>query len=140
MKFFVESLKTMLAARWRGWLLVLLAPLLILCARRALPAADTAAPVQVGVVLPAQGGQAFWARLEARGGGAADFCLAEEEEARRQVASGRWDCALRQLAAWPMGYPVPLSTWACLALSAAGMAAAGFALYRKRVDREGTAP
>lgn len=94
MKFFAESLKTMLATRWRGWLLVLLAPLLILCARRVLPAADTAAPVQVGVVLPAQGGQAFWARLEARGGGAADFCLAEEEEARRQVASGRWDCAL----------------------------------------------
>lgn len=47
---------------------------------------------------------------------------------------------LRQLAAWPMGYPVPAGTWACLALSAAGMAAAGLALYRKRVDREGTAP
>lgn len=94
MKFFAESLKTMLATRWRGWLLVLLAPLLILCARRVLPAADTAAPVQVGVVLPAQGGQAFWARLEARGGGAADFCLTDEETARRQVASGWWDCAL----------------------------------------------
>lgn len=94
MRFFAASLKTMLITRRRGWLLMLLAPLLILCARRALPAKAAAAPVQVGVVLPAQGGQAFWARLEGRGGAAASFCLAEEEEARRQVASGQWDCAL----------------------------------------------
>lgn len=47
---------------------------------------------------------------------------------------------LRQLAAWPLGYPVSPGVWACLTLSAAGMAAAGFALYRKRVDREGAEP
>lgn len=43
---------------------------------------------------------------------------------------------LRQLAAWPMGYEVPLSTWVCLALSAAGMALLAFALYRREVDRQ----
>lgn len=41
---------------------------------------------------------------------------------------------LRQLAAWPMGYPPELSTWVCLALSAAGMAALALILYRRRVD------
>ena len=43
---------------------------------------------------------------------------------------------LRQLAAWPMGYPVPASTWACLALSAAGMALLGLFLYRRGTDRQ----
>ena len=43
---------------------------------------------------------------------------------------------LRQLAAWPMGYPVDLSTWACLAASTVGMAALALALYRRRVERQ----
>jgi len=43
---------------------------------------------------------------------------------------------LRQLASWPMGYEVPGSTWACLALSAVGMAALALALYRREVDRQ----
>ncbi len=43
---------------------------------------------------------------------------------------------LRQLAAWPMGYEVPGSTWTCLALSAVGMAALALALYRREVDRQ----
>ena len=42
---------------------------------------------------------------------------------------------LRQLAAWPLGHAVPGSTWACLALTAALMAAAGLGLYRLGVDR-----
>ena len=41
---------------------------------------------------------------------------------------------LRQLAAWAMGYPADGSVWICLALSAAGMAAAAMALYRRRAD------
>lgn len=44
---------------------------------------------------------------------------------------------LRELAAWPMGYEVQPLTWACLGLSAAGMAALSFALYRGRTEREG---
>lgn len=43
---------------------------------------------------------------------------------------------LRQLAAWPMGYPADPSAWVCLALSAAGMAALALILYRRRVDRQ----
>ena len=43
---------------------------------------------------------------------------------------------LRQIAAWPMGYDVSPFTWVCLGLSAAGMAALSFALYRTRADRE----
>ena len=43
---------------------------------------------------------------------------------------------LRQLAAWPMGYEVPASTWACLALSAIGMAVLAWVLYRREVDRQ----
>lgn len=44
---------------------------------------------------------------------------------------------LRQLAAWPMGYPAELSAWAGLVLSAAGMAVLSLALYRRRADRQG---
>lgn len=43
---------------------------------------------------------------------------------------------LSRLAAWPMGYPMPPSAWACLGLSAVGMAALSLALYRRRVDQE----
>lgn len=43
---------------------------------------------------------------------------------------------LRQLAAWPMGYAVPAATWACLAVSSAGMAALSLFLYRRRAERE----
>ena len=43
---------------------------------------------------------------------------------------------LRQLAAWPMGYPADGSAWACLALSAAGLTALALGLYRRRVDRQ----
>ena len=43
---------------------------------------------------------------------------------------------LRQLAAWPMGYEVPASTWACLALSAIGMGLMAWVLYRREVDRQ----
>lgn len=47
---------------------------------------------------------------------------------------------LRQLAAWPMGYPVSPETWVCLAFSAAAMAVAAFILYRRRADREEAKP
>jgi len=43
---------------------------------------------------------------------------------------------LRQLAAWPMGYPVDRSTWACLVISVIGMTALALVLYRRRVERQ----
>ena len=42
---------------------------------------------------------------------------------------------LSRLAAWPMGYPMPVSAWAGLGVTAVGMAALSLALYRRRVDR-----
>lgn len=94
MRFFGASLKTALTARWRSWLLLLLLPLAVFGARRLLPAEEAAAPVQVGVVLPRQGGEGFRERLEERSGLVVSFLPADAEEARRQVASGQWDCAL----------------------------------------------
>lgn len=47
---------------------------------------------------------------------------------------------LRQLAAWPMGYEVERSTWACLIAAGAGMSALALALYRWQADCQGVEP
>lgn len=97
MSFLWISLKNALRAQatsWRTWLLLLLLPVLTFGARLALPAEEAATPVQVGVVLPARGGEEFWDRLDKRGGLVVTFCRSDEDQAERQVAAGRWDCAL----------------------------------------------
>ena len=80
--------------RGRTWLLMLLLPLLSLGAARLIPAEAVSAPVQVGVVLPEEGGEQFWSVREGRSGLVGDVCLSDAETARRQVAAGAWDCAL----------------------------------------------
>lgn len=97
MSFFTAQLRQSLLAQLgsrRTWLLAALLPLITFGVRLALPPSEAAAPVQVGVVLPREGGREFWEKLEERSGLVTVFLPAEEEEARRQVASGRWDCAL----------------------------------------------
>ena len=97
MSFLRVSLKNALraqAAGWRTWLLLLLLPALTFGARLALPAEEAATPVQVGVVLPQRGGEEFWSRLEQRSGLVVTFRLSDRNQAERQVAAGRWDCAL----------------------------------------------
>ena len=97
MSFFLTHLKQSALGQlrsWRSWLLLALLPLAVFGVHRALPAEEAAAPVQVGVVLPRQGGEEFWEKLEERSGLVSVFLLAGEEEAQRQVAAGRWDCAL----------------------------------------------
>lgn len=97
MSFLWTCLKNALRAQagsWRSWVLLALLPLMTFGVRAALPAREASAPVQVGVVLPRRGGEAFWDRLEARGGLVTAFLLADEDEAVRQVAAGSWDCAL----------------------------------------------
>ena len=97
MSFLRISLKNALraqAASWRTWLLLLLLPALTFGARLALPAEEAATPVQVGVVLPARGGEEFWDRLDRRSGLVVTFRQAAADQAERQVAAGRWDCAL----------------------------------------------
>ncbi len=97
MSFFWICLKNALRAQAgsrRTWLLLLLLPLITFGARLALPAAEAAAPVRVGVVLPRRGGGALWDRLEERSGLVVAFLPADAAQAERQVAVGRWDCAL----------------------------------------------
>ena len=97
MRFFAASfliaLRTRLS-RPHTWALLVLLPLLMSGASRLLPAEEVSAPVQVGVVLPEEGGGEFWKRLEQRSGLAAVFHRADRVQAERQVALGRWDCAL----------------------------------------------
>lgn len=97
MSFFFRSFAAALHARlsrWRTWVLLLLFPLTAFGAVRLMPPEEVSSPVQVGVVLPEAGGGDFWSRLEARSGLAVTFHAAGRREAERNVALGRWDCAL----------------------------------------------
>ena len=87
-----QSALTVQLSRKRVWLLFLL--LLAAGAVRLLPGEEVSAPVQVGVVLPEEGGGDFWERLQVRGGLVVTFLPASLEQAERQVGLGRWDCAL----------------------------------------------
>lgn len=84
----------------------MLLPLLTFGLARLAPAQEIAAPVQVGVVLPQEGGWDFWRRLEGRSGLVVSFQAAGLEQARRQAALGRWDCA-------PAPPPTPWSGRRC---------------------------
>lgn len=79
---------------WRTWLFVLLLPALVLLLLAVLPEQERAAPVQVGVSLPDEGGEAFWKLLEARSGVVVTFIRADEDTIAGKVASGQWDCGL----------------------------------------------
>lgn len=94
MNFSLTLFKTALLSRWRTWLLLLLLPAAAFGARALLPTEETSAPVRVGVVLPEAGGEAFWSRLEQRSGLMVTFRRADYTQAERQVAVGKWDCAL----------------------------------------------
>lgn len=95
MKFFLTLFKTALFSRLTGrWILLLLLPLAVFGVKALLPAEEVTAPVQVGVVLPEEGGGDFWTRLEARSGLVVAFHQTSQAQAERQVAAGRWDCAL----------------------------------------------
>ena len=97
MKFFTALFKACLRTQLSGartWVLLLFLPLVVFAAARLLPAEEVSAPVQVGVVLPEEGGGTFWEKLEARSGLVVTFLPAGAREAERQVSLGRWDCAL----------------------------------------------
>lgn len=88
-----ESLRTQLL-RGRTWLLLFLLPLMIWGSARLLPAEEVSTPVEVGVVLPEEGGEEFWTRLEERSGLVVTFHQVDYPQAEGQVAAGRWDCAV----------------------------------------------
>ena len=97
MSFFLAALSAALRTRLtdlRTWVLLLLLPLTAFGAVRLLPPEEVSAPVQVGVVLPEEEGGVFWEKLQVRSGLVVRFQQADPVQARRQVAMGRWDCAL----------------------------------------------
>lgn len=99
MRFFLSCFTGRLLTRlrrWGTWLLVVLLPASMLAAVMLIPAEEAAAPVQVGVVIPADDpeGEEYLRRLSLRNGTVVTFLPAQEEVARRNVAAGRWDCAL----------------------------------------------
>ena len=97
MRYLLLSLGLSLRSQLRSgrfWLALLLAAASGCLVRGALPQEGGEGAVRVGMVLPAAGGEDFREALEARGGAAVRFIRADEETARRKVASGQWDCAL----------------------------------------------
>ncbi len=97
MKFVIFGIRTTLVRRlgtFRGWLSLLLIPVLVLTLNRALPARELTAPVQVGVCLPETGGEEFWELLQQRSGTVLTFLRATETEIEARVAAGQWDCGL----------------------------------------------
>ena len=97
MSFFWTAFRQALAGRlsdWRTWALLCLLPLAVFGAVRLMPPEEAAAPVQVGVALPEEGGEVFWNKLRARSGLVVTFLACDPRQAERQVSLGRWDCAL----------------------------------------------
>lgn len=97
MKFFLSCLKTAFSRRIRrpgSWIGILLIPALLLGARHILPPQEMTAPVQVGVVLPASGGEALWQLLDNRSDAVVRFLPTDKESLTRAVAAGQFDCGL----------------------------------------------
>ena len=88
MKFLLTGILTTLKLRLRsvrGWVILLLLPLLVASVVLLLPKQEVSAPVQVGVCLPKNGGEEFWALLEQRSGAVISYILADEEQ-----STGMW--------------------------------------------------
>lgn len=97
MRFVLFGIRTTLCRRllsFRGWLSLLLIPVLVLSLNRAVPARELTAPVQVGVCLPETGAEEFWGLLQQRSGTVLTFLIATEPEIEARVAAGQWDCGL----------------------------------------------
>ena len=97
MSFFQTILKTTLSQRMRQlrcWLLIILIPAMLFGAQQVLPPREMTAPVQVGVVLPQEGGEALWQLLEDRSDAVLSFISTDEDTLFRDIAAGRLDCGL----------------------------------------------
>lgn len=97
MRYFATGLQTALLQRLgsvKGWIILLLLPVLVLTVMLCVPEEEVSAPVQVGVALPEEGAEDFWGLLEARSGTVLQFIDADEDVVNRNVAAGKWDCGL----------------------------------------------
>lgn len=97
MKYFWTCFRITLMQRLRNvksWLILLIVPLLLLAIQWAIPSQQVSAPVQVGVVLPSEGGEEFWALLQERSGTVLTFFQTDEDTLNRNIATGKWDSGL----------------------------------------------
>lgn len=96
MKYFVTALRLALTQRFRSWrgMLVLLLAVLLASALVLLPGKETDAVVQVGLVLPEQGGEALGMLLVERSSQLVSFVPTDEATLDRNILTGRWDCGL----------------------------------------------
>ena len=96
MRYVASGIRTGLISRLKspGFYAVLLMAALVLAAVGQFPAQQVTAPVQVGVVLPETGGDAFWALLEQRSGTVLTFHKTDPDTLDRNIAAGKWDCGI----------------------------------------------
>jgi hypothetical protein len=96
MRYLCSGIRSSLVSRLKnpGFYVVVLIVAIVLIAMSRLPAQDVSAPVQVGVVLPEQGGEAFWELLQQRSGTVLTFHKTDADTVDRNIAAGKWDCGI----------------------------------------------
>lgn len=97
MSYFLTCLRFNLLQRLsnlRTWFILLLLPALVLAANGLLPSWHGDVPVNVGVVLPENGGVEMWQLLETRNDDVLAFVLTDADTLDRNIAAGRWDCGI----------------------------------------------
>lgn len=96
MSFLLSGIRTNLLSRLKnpGFYAAVLIMALILAAVAQIPVEEVSAPVQVGVVLPDKGGEAFWELLEQRSGTVLTFHKTDADTVDRNIAAGKWDCGI----------------------------------------------
>lgn len=96
MRFLFSGIRTSLISRLKspGFYAAVLIAAIFLAAVSQFPAQEVSAPVQVGVVLPQSGGEAFWALLEQRSGTVLTFHKTDADTVDRNIAAGKWDCGI----------------------------------------------
>ena len=96
MRYLCSGIRSSLVSRLKNpvFYVVVLIVAIVLIAMGRLPAQDVSAPVQVGVVLPEQGGEAFWELLQQRSGTVLTFHKTDADTVDRNIAAGKWDCGI----------------------------------------------
>lgn len=96
MRYIISGIRSSLISRLKSpklWIALGIV-LLVVAAVNAFPAEEASAPVQVGIVLPEEGGEAFWSLLEERSGTVLTFHKTDADTVDRNIAAGKWDCGI----------------------------------------------
>ncbi len=95
MSYFRYAFPLALKQRWKGLSsLPLLLTVILLAVLLILPGAEDSAVVQVGLVLPEDGGEELYRLLDSRGSQLVAFIPTDEETLNRKILTGHWDCGL----------------------------------------------